>query len=173
MKKAFIVAGRRSLLLWTGIYVVLLVVLALEVLRPVKLDLPQPTAADPQDVAAYDWPAAFVLGPMASEFGETRNRPLFSPSRRLVPVTPVAAMQRGQFQLLGALITPEKRIAMLREIRVNRVFRLEQGGQVNGMVLSDVQPEKVVFTYQGETEEVVLKVQTKAADAQAPQPVKK
>jgi hypothetical protein len=81
-------------------------------------------------------------------------------------------MVRGQFILVGVLITPRQRSALLRDAKTNKTETVALGGVVRGMTLGEAESSRV-FLHQGaETEELTLNVQTgpkppSAAQAQA------
>jgi type II secretory pathway component PulC len=79
-------------------------------------------------------------------------------------------MPKGQFILLGVILSEDKKIAMLREIATGKVFRLEQGKEINGMQLEKLEPEKITLKQGDEREELTLKIQpsTKQQVAAAP-----
>jgi hypothetical protein len=93
---------------------------------------------------------------------ETVERTLFNPTRR--PAPPVAAeaakprIQRGQFTLTGTLLLDGKSTAFLRENAGGKSRRVQQGEQVNGMTVAEVQPDRVKLTLGDESEELTLKV---------------
>jgi hypothetical protein len=97
-------------------------------------------------------------------FAETTARSMFVPSRRSSASAAQAmpTMQAGQFILLGSLITPDKRIAMLREVATGSILRVEQGKEIRGIMVANVYPEKVILTQGEGTEELALKIQAPA-----------
>ncbi len=146
--------------------------------QPANLAAEMPPATSAAHVD-YAIPPEFFLAPLGQGYAETTARPAFSPGRRAAaPLQPKPAMRKGQFILLGALITKEKSIALLREVATGKASRVEQGKEINGITVTSVLPEKVVLTQQGDSEEVVLKVQpmanpaamTRTAPAQPPAP---
>lgn len=164
---------------WGLIYLALFVAIGLELdwgrrIRPILPEL-KPTPA-----ARVDYPIQpeFTLLPLEQGFAETTARPVFVPVRRPPPppAPPKPAMQKGQFVLLGALITKDKSIALLREVATGKATRVEKGKEIKGITVADIFPEKVVLTQYDDTEELVLKIQPlpKSAApvpaAKAPQP---
>jgi hypothetical protein len=107
------------------------------------------------------------------EYAETGNRPLFIPTRRPAPaqVTPTtaSAMNKGQFVLTGVTIAGPMKIALLREKSSGRVVRVEQGKDVNGITVAQIDPEQVTLT-QGGDQEVVQLLVTKGTPAPAAPP---
>jgi hypothetical protein len=110
-------------------------------------------------------PQIAVVNPDA-EYAETTSRPLFTPTRRPAPAQAVAAsggaMVKGQFILTGVTIVGENRIALLREKSSGRVVRVEQGKEVNGITVAQIEPERITLS-QGGDQEVVGMLVSKAA----------
>jgi len=106
------------------------------------------------------------------EYAETGNRPLFISTRRPAPsaVSPatVAAMAKGQFTLTGVTIVGPLKIALLREKSSGRVIRVEEGNDVNGIKVAQVDAEQVKLTQGGDQEVVQLLVTKGAPQAAAP-----
>jgi hypothetical protein len=106
------------------------------------------------------------------EYAETGNRPLFISTRRPAPaqVTPAtaSAMSKGQFILTGVTIAGAMKIALLREKSSGRVVRVEQGKDVNGITVAQIDPEQVTLTQGGDQEVVQLLVAKGAAAPPVP-----
>jgi hypothetical protein len=90
------------------------------------------------------------------------ERTLFNPTRRPAP-SPAATeakpkIQRGQFALSGTLMVDGKAIAYLREVQGGKSRRVMQGETVNGMVVSEVRPDRVRLSVGEESEDLTLKV---------------
>ncbi|QTN26112.1 hypothetical protein HZ993_12185 [Rhodoferax sp. AJA081-3] len=118
----------------------------------------------------------FSLPPEDAGFPELISRSLFSINRRSSAVASkdgVAAMKKGQFVLVGVLITPQRSSAQLRDVQTNKAETVALNGVVRGMTVGEVGPSKVVLRQGAESEELVLNVQTgpKSAAARAPGPV--
>ena len=96
------------------------------------------------------------------EYSETSARPLFTPTRRPAPpaAAPTAptAMAKGQFTLTGVTIVGPLKIALLREKSSGRVVRVEEGKEVNGITVTQVDPEQVKLTQGGDSEVVAMLV---------------
>lgn len=127
-----------------------------------SLPVPEPTSA-----ARGDYPVQpeFSLLPLEQGFVETTARPVFVPVRRpppppAPPEPPKPMMQKGQFVLLGALITKDKSIALLREVATGKATRVEQGKEIKGITVSNVLPEKVTLTQYDDSEDLVLKIKS-------------
>ncbi len=105
------------------------------------------------------------LAPVAPEqaYQETVNRPLFIATRRPAPPQAAAAaapaFNRGQFVLLGVTIAGNTRIAMLREKSNGHIHRVEQGRDVNGLRVAQIEREAVTLAQGDEKEVVQMQVQ--------------
>jgi hypothetical protein len=107
------------------------------------------------------------------EYAETGARPLFTPTRRPAPVLAQAnagTMAKGQFILTGVISAGGMKIALLREKSSGRVVRVEQGKDVNGITVAQIEPEQVTLA-QGGDHEVVPLVVAKAAAPTASSPL--
>jgi hypothetical protein len=124
---------------------------------------PQPAAVEPKPVTVTLLPEYAIAGGIGAR-RETVDRTLFTPTRRPAPVLVAEAgkphMQRGQFALTGTMIVDGKSTAFLRETNGGRSRRVTQGETVNGMLVSEVKPDRVKLTLADESEELVLKVAT-------------
>ena len=101
-------------------------------------------------------------------YPETVARPLFIPTRRPAPVVvavPQSTFQKGQFVLAGVIVVGDNRVAMLREKSNGRIYRVEQGKELNGIKVADIQREQVTMTQGGEQEVLTLSVLRPAAGA--------
>lgn len=119
---------------------------------------------------------AKLLPPLAAApaeqlYPETANRPLWIPTRRPAPAAAVvaASFARGQFILQGVTIAGETKIALLKEKASGRVHRVEKGRDVNGLQVSEIEPDKVTLAQGAEREVVELRVQRPGAPG-APTP---
>ncbi len=76
------------------------------------------------------------------------DRTLFNPTRRPAPAAPAEGgkkrLQSGQFVLTGTLIVDGKATAFLRENAGGKSRRVAQGDQINGMLVADVKPDRVM-----------------------------
>jgi general secretion pathway protein N len=92
---------------------------------------------------------------------ETRDRPIFSPSRRppapvivdtpAQPTTPVAATehQLPPLALIGTIVGVERRIAILRNQTTNEVTQASEGQQEPGWRVREVSPRSAVVEVDG------------------------
>ena len=115
------------------------------------------TAVPPQKVLPE-----FTLPNKESGFPEMLARPVFSVSRRppSVAAKEAGAMKKGQFALVGVLISPGTRAALLRDATTGKVQTVSQSAVVRGMTLAHVQPDRAVLRLSDESEELSLNVQT-------------
>lgn len=104
------------------------------------------------------------LNPLAAlndeQFWDTVNRPLFSPTRKPksdpppVVKKPAPAVKptidRNRYALLGIIVSDDKKaIALLRERRDGRSFRVEQGDTIGGWRVGDVRSDSVQLIKDG------------------------
>lgn len=150
---------------WGLAYLLLVGAIGMELDWGRHIQPPLPTMK-PAPAARVDYPVQpeFTLLPLGQGFTETTTRPVFSPDRRpppppAPPEPPKPTMQKGQFVLLGALITKEKSIALLRDVATGKPVRVEQGKEIKGITVADVFPERVVLSQYDDIEELVLKIQ--------------
>jgi len=69
-------------------------------------------------------------------------------------------MKKGQFVLVGVLITPTQRSALLRDVQTNKTETVALVGVVRGITLGEVEPTRVLLRQGAESEELLLNVQT-------------
>jgi len=152
---------------------ILVVVLGLEFAAGAKLSERVAARGAPPaaPVTAKLLPSVAAVNP-DQEYAETGNRPLFTPTRRPAPSAVAAAqpsaMAKGQYTLTGVTIVGPLKIALLREKSSGRVIRVEEGKDLNGITVAQVDPEQVKLT-QGGDQEVVQLLVTKGGP-QAPPP---
>ena len=105
----------------------------------------------------------FSLPDFEMGFPEFLARPVFSISRRAFVAAAQAdavVMKKGQFVLVGVLISPRQRSALLRDVVTGKTETVAQVGVVRGMTLGEVLPNRVVLRQGEESEELLLNVQT-------------
>ena len=157
-----------------GFAAALLVVIGLEAGWGVgRSGAPAATPLKPAPVDARLLPPLADVAP-EQVYPETGTRPLFTPTRRPAPVAEaVGAMVKGRFVLQGVTILGETRIAMLRDKNGGKVYRVEKGRDLNGITVSEIEPERVTLKQGGDSEVVALVVQRPGgapAPALAPAP---
>lgn len=106
--------------------------------------------------------------PSADTFLEVAMRPLFIFTRRPAPPIPVEttkpSMKKGQFVLTGTTVVAEGKFAHLSEKAGNKSHVVEQGKEINGILVKEIRSDRVVLTQGDETEVIVLRT------AKAPPP---
>lgn len=164
---------------WVLVYLALAGALGMELDwgRRIRLPIPAPKPA-PAARADYSVQPEFALLPLEQGFVETTARPVFTPVRRpppppAPPEPPKPTMKKGQFVLLGALITKEKNVALLREVATGKATRVEQGKEIKDITVANVLPEKVILTQYDDTEELELKIQPMSNHAVTPRAMPK
>lgn len=118
------------------------------------------TALPPQKILPE-----YSLANLETGFPELLKRPVFSVSRRAFVAAAQAdagAMKKGQFVLVGVMISPRQRSALLRDVATGKTQSVAQVGVVRGMTVSQVLPGRVMLLQGDETEELLLNVQTGA-----------
>jgi hypothetical protein len=100
--------------------------------------------------------------PTFKVFDEILRRPLFSESREPPPppekvaVTPVPVVTHIRLELEGVAITPDARIAVLRDLTTKQVLHLAEGDNHNGWKLESVHTDKALFRFFQQTVELEL-----------------
>lgn len=115
------------------------------------------TAVPPQKILPE-----FSLPNQETGFPELLSRPIFSVNRRPSGSANkgAGAMKKGQFVLVGVLISPGQRSALLRDVVTNKTETVALIGVVRGLTLGDVQADRVVLRQGAESEELTLNVLT-------------
>ena len=115
------------------------------------------TAVPPQKILPE-----FSLPDKEAGFPELLSRPIFSLSRRASGNAgkDAGSMKKGQFVLVGVLITPNQRSALLRDVVSNKTETVALVGIVRGLTLGDVQADRIILRQGAESEELMLNVQT-------------
>jgi hypothetical protein len=154
---------RLVLLVWTVANVALLLLIGGELGWGKKLVEPMPAPVVPPSAPVnIVLPPDYRLPALEKAFAGTLERPLFVPTRRKAPPPPPPpppAMKKGQFQLLGTIITDEIRAAIVKEVAGAKVRQLELNQTINGLRLEQIEPDKIVFTQYDDREELPLKIQ--------------
>lgn len=115
----------------------------------------------------------FNLPNVEAGFPEFLSRSLFAVSRRSSASASagkgVSVMKKGQFVLVGVLITPQHRSALLRDVQTNKTETVALVGVVRGITLGEVEPNRVVLRQGAESEELALIVQAGPKQPALPQ----
>lgn len=116
--------------------------------------------------------AEFNLPNAETGFPELLSRPMFAASRRASASAGKGggAMKKGQFVLVGVLITPQQRSALLRDVQTNKTETVALVGVVRGMTLGEVESTRVVLRQGAESEELLLMVQSGPKSPAPPAP---
>jgi len=157
---------RLALLAWVLVNALLALAIGRELGWGENLHPPMPAPvvhpSAPVEVSLY---SDFRLPAREKTYAATLERPLFVPSRREAPPAPPPppppppTMKKGQFQLLGTIITDEMRIAVVKEISSGKERQIVQGYTINGLQLELVEADRIVFTQYEDREEIRLKIQ--------------
>lgn len=98
--------------------------------------------------------------PALATFSEITERPLFSESRKPAPkpqtVDKAAPTTPLRLQLEGIAITPESRLAMVRDLIKNRVLNLALGEQHEGWELISISENVATFKRGEQIQELLL-----------------
>lgn len=98
--------------------------------------------------------------PPIESFSETVERPLFLPDRRppAIEETQEEAedVESGLFTLLGIIVSPTQRIALVKVRGSQAVLQLSEGQQANGWTVLQIRPEEVIFESNDKTETIEL-----------------
>lgn len=113
--------------------------------------------------------------PTADTFLEVAMRPVLVVSRRPPPPAPLPeapkpTMKRDQFALTGVTVVAEGKFAFLFEKATNKTRVVKEGKEVNGLLVKEVRPDRVVLSQYDETELLVLKTAKGPAQANAVAP---
>lgn len=110
------------------------------------------------------------------ELTETTARPLFNPSRRPLAGSGKGgsrsgALPRGRYELTGVSISPSSRVAMLLDVTTKKTVRVEQGKELDGILVEAVTPNKITLKLGTDSEELPLKIAApKPAAGASPNP---
>ncbi len=132
-------------------------------LEPVELARPGDGSAS----VARAPPPVSVSAPPLRGFSETLKRPLFRESRRPAPPgteKSAAAPTALPLRLIGVIITPDRRTALIRQSRSAEISELSVGQSVQGWSLERILPDRIVMR-SGDIRE------TYRLEAEAPPPV--
>ncbi len=66
----------------------------------------------------------------------------------------------GAYSLSGVIVTPRRRIVLLKETASGRIVRLKQGEQFEGWTLAEVAPDFIVLESGGRREVIVVRDRT-------------
>ena len=114
----------------------------------------------------------FALPEAEAGFPELISRSLFTVGRRSTAAGAKGgrgSMKKGQFVLVGVMITPAQRSALLRDVQTTKTETVPLVGAIRGMTLGEVEPSRVVLRQGAESDELILNVQIGPKGSAAPQ----
>jgi hypothetical protein len=157
--------GSRLTLVLAGVCAALSAVVGWELMTPRRSTAATTVPAHPGGVSLPEIPSWDYRVPPAAKFNESVERPLFIVERR--PPEPekeggtvtaaASAVQKPQARLLGVVITPQKRQALLQENGSDNVLYLEPGMTLQDWEIKSIEPDRVVLTAGRETEALELR----------------
>ncbi len=162
-----VLPGNRLTRILLAASVVLAVILAFEwyLMQRTTTDIwqtPPPGASASNTLAT-----AVYSAPGIEVFDEILDRPMFIEGREPPQETdnaqaPTTAAKPAHFNLLleGVAITPETRVAVVREISTKKLLRLAEGTEHQGWKLEHVSTAGVTFTQDQEVRELTLEIDT-------------
>lgn len=104
------------------------------------------------------------IPPPIRAFDEILKRPLFNESRLPPPppakmaATPTPVVTHIRLKLEGVAITPEARIAVLRDLTTKKMLHLAEGARHNGWKLESLHADRVLFKHNQQTVELKLEL---------------
>jgi hypothetical protein len=135
----------------------------------VELAAAQDVEEDPassQEAVSEDVPELpgmhFSLPPL-EHYREIVERPLFMPDRKpqkpeeQAEVTAPGPVNPLQVRLLGTIITPQKREALIEDTVAGRVLHLAPGMPIQDWQVKEIKPDRVVLVRQGQPQELLLR----------------
>ena len=151
-------AGAR---VWWGVPLIALAALvAWEMQRGKALDarLAAPPAVIADSVVVALLPEYRLAGEAAA-LDQTVSRPLFTPTRKPAPPPGAAAPQMPvrRYLLLGTTLSQEGRFAFLKDAAGPRSRLVRKGDQIDGVMVVEIEPDRVRLAAGGQAEEVLLK----------------
>jgi type II secretory pathway component PulC len=125
--------------------------------------------AQPADTADIQLTRSTYVAPDFATFSEILERPLFIEGR--TPPAPLTAEQTAlspgtqtqlAMRLEGIALTPEARIAVVRDISSNKLLRLAEGAKHQGWVVESVNATSATFKRGEQTHELLLELDKKS-----------
>ena len=106
--------------------------------------------------------------PTIEAFSEILERPLFTAGRQppeepevATATTPAAPTAPIRLRLEGVALTPQARVAVVRDLANNQLLRLAEGAEHQGWVVEAVHPTSATLKQGQQTQELVLEVDKK------------
>jgi hypothetical protein len=117
-------------------------------------------AAGVSPALAQSTEGSFSALPPIESFSETTERPLFLPDRRPPTIDEeqqdVENVESGLFTLVGIIVSPKQRIALVKVRGSQDVLQLSEGQQANGWTVLQISPGDVIFESNDKTETIEL-----------------
>lgn len=123
----------------------------------------------PTLVAAEEAPDRAKANPLArlslERFAQTRQRPLFSPSRRLPPPAPVAAYREPEpppppeppsVVLVGVVTDERGPRAFIKPSPMDKIRDVRIGDDIGGWKVAEIFPRRIVFALEARTSAFAL-----------------
>jgi general secretion pathway protein N len=155
-------ADQRTLTPWLGVLCVVLAAALVLLLAGIGRGVQWDTPADSAALPAAGSRAAAAVAPPLQHYAEVWQRPLFNVDRRPQPESggDDADVTLGDLQLTGIILTPDLRMALLRDRNSGREVRVREGGQLpsGGWTLQALKPRSAVFAGNGQRTELPLTV---------------
>lgn len=126
-------------------------------------------AVSPGIAQSTDGPLS-VLPPIEA-LTETIERPLFREDRRPPTIDEeqqeVADVESGLFTLIGIIVSPKQRLALVKVRGSQDVLQLSEGQQANGWTVIQISADDVIFESNDKTETIEL-IDIKPAPSRRP-----
>ena len=159
---SFLSPARAEALFWLSVFGGLTVSIGLETDWGKRLQSSIPVhQREPSPFPRPELTEPFKL-PSPDEYLDTSMRPLFVATRRPAPSSPALeapkpAMKHDQFSLTGITILPEGKFAFLTEKAGNKSRIVQEGKDINGILVKEITNDRVVLSQYEETEVLLLK----------------
>jgi hypothetical protein len=154
----------RSVFVWGVPFVVVVAALGYETDwgRDVAPETAIPAVSAPAPVAVALLPQYRIAGGVEAR-KETVDRVLFNPTRRPAPPAVQAAgansaIAHGEYALTGTTVVGDVATAFLREVKGGKSHTVRRGETLNGIIVADVQPDRVQLRQGNDVEELQLKI---------------
>ena len=132
--------------------------------QPTVAAPPASSAAEESEMPSTDIPQAPL-----SDFVEMTMRPLFSPTRRppaadesseeqeIVQETSAGPVETNQFMVMGIVIAPDEKVALLKQLKNSaEIVRVKEGQKVSDWTVAEITPQSVTIEQSGVTDVVKL-----------------
>jgi hypothetical protein len=147
-------------------------ILAFEIMSGPFMPEAPPASSARAEKPVESWSDTPLQNPAISTFAEIVERPLFTQSRRPAPKKDTkeaeAAVKPETFELVGVIISPAGRMALLRALATSEIVRAVEGQNVGGWEVRTIKPTQIVLQ-QGDDSQV-LKINDAIAQPAAKNP---